>query len=154
MELHIAPFTSSSEEKIDLSNIYGTDNFAYDTAMGFDIRSSQQVFLKAGQITKVHTGIAVALVDDFVSAGLILAIRSGLAKRGIMLANGVGVIDPDYRGELIAMMYNTTNEDYEILPGDRIAQLIALPYFTPQIKIVDKLSETSRGTKGFGSSGR
>ena len=101
----------------------------------------------------VPCGIAIALPSkDYVA---LLCARSGLAiKKGIALANGVGVIDSDYRGELLAGLINNTDEDYTVLPGDRICQLMVLPVALPELEFVTELGETERGEGGLGSTGR
>ncbi len=101
---------------------------------------------------KVPTGLAVAIPEGYV--GLIFA-RSGLAtKFGVAPANCVGVIDSDYRGEVIVGLSNHSGEDYVIQPGERIAQLVLMPIVQAGITVVDDLGDTQRGTGGFGSTGR
>jgi dUTP pyrophosphatase len=101
---------------------------------------------------KVPTGLAVAIPEGYV--GLIFA-RSGLAtKFGVAPANCVGVIDSDYRGEVIVGLSNHSGEDYVIQPGERIAQLVLMPIVQAGITVVDDLDDTQRGTGGFGSTGR
>lgn len=81
--------------------------------------------------------------------------RSGIAtKRGLRPANCVGVCDPGYRGEYIVALHNDTNETQIVEPGERIAQMILLPFISMKFKEVDELSETERGAAGFGDSGR
>jgi dUTP pyrophosphatase len=80
--------------------------------------------------------------------------RSGLgSKHGIVLGNLVGLIDSDYQGELMVPAWNRSSVDFEINPGDRIAQMIIVPVVQAKFSIVDEFSETQRGEKGFGSSG-
>ena len=101
----------------------------------------------------IPSGIAIALPSSEYVA-LVFA-RSGLGiKKGICLANGVGVIDSDYRGEIAVGLVNLSEEDYTIQPGDRIAQLMVTPVVQPQVTITDTLDETERGTGGLGSTGR
>ena len=111
------------------------------------------VTLKAGARQVLPTGIAIALPSaDYVA---LICARSGLAsKHGITMANGVGVIDSDYRGELRVALYNESDTDYVIHDGDRIAQLMVLPVVQPTLEFVDELDETERGAGGFGSTGR
>ncbi|MBR3424246.1 MAG: dUTP diphosphatase, partial [Clostridia bacterium] len=75
-------------------------------------------------------------------------------KHGISLANGVGVVDPDYRGEIIVSVLNNSAEDYTIPPGERIAQLVAVPFVRVEVAVADELSDTERGSGGFGSTGK
>lgn len=99
----------------------------------------------------VPTGLAVEIPQGF--AGLVYA-RSGLAiKNGIAMANGVGVIDADYRGELCCPVINLSGEPFTISGGDRIAQLVLTPVAVMEIETVDALSGTKRGEGGFGSTG-
>ena len=104
------------------------------------------------ECARVPTGLAVAIPEGYV--GLLVA-RSGLASRhGLAPANCVGVIDSDYRGELVVALVNLGAEDYVIQPGERIAQLVLVPCAQPTLVEADHLPETVRGTGGFGSTGR
>ena len=100
----------------------------------------------------VHTGVAMEIPEGFV--GLVYA-RSGLAtKKGLAPANKVGVIDSDYRGEIMVALHNHSNKSAEIEAGERIAQIVLTPYLTAQFEIADELSGTERGAGGFGSTGK
>ena len=114
---------------------------------------TESLVLPAGERTVIPTVIAIALPGrNYV--GLVFA-RSGLGiKKGICLSNGVGVIDSDYRGEIAVGLVNLSREDYTILPGDRIAQLMVTPVAQPHLELVEELDETDRGCGGFGSTGR
>lgn len=99
----------------------------------------------------VPTGIAIALERSTVA---LVCARSGLStKHGIALANGIGVIDSDYRGEIFVSLINNSDEDYSIEPDERIAQLMFVPVYAAAITVVDELDETERGEGGFGSTG-
>lgn len=101
---------------------------------------------------KVPTGLAMAIPEGYV--GLIFA-RSGLAtKHGLTPANCVGVIDSDYRGEIVVALVNLGAEDYVIQPGERVAQLVIVPCAQPRLVETDALPQTDRGAGGFGSTGR
>ena len=101
----------------------------------------------------VPTGLAIELPGPH-SVALVYA-RSGLSiKHGLCMANGVGVVDSDYRGEICVGLINTSSEDYTIQPGERIAQLVLAPVIPAQPVEVDSLDETERGEGGFGSTGR
>ncbi len=107
--------------------------------------------ISPGETLLIKTGIAMAIPDGYV--GLIFA-RSGLAsKRGLAPANKVGVIDSDYRGELMVALHNHSHLPQTVEPRERIAQLAILPYLHPEFTMVDSLDETDRGTGGFGSTG-
>ena len=100
----------------------------------------------------IGTGIAMEIPEGYV--GLIYA-RSGLAcKQGLAPANKVGVIDSDYRGEIMVALYNQSNETKVITSGDRIAQIIIQPVMQFDFIEVDKLNESERGDSGFGSTGK
>ena len=102
----------------------------------------------------VPTGIAVALPPDV--CGLVVP-RSGLAARhGIGVVNGPGLIDPEFRGEINVVLVNHGAEPFAAAAGDRIAQLLLVPFVVPAVEVVDELppSGDDRGTEGFGSSGR
>ena len=111
------------------------------------------VTIPAGERRMIPTGIAIALPSaDYVA--LVYA-RSGLGiKHGIVPANCVGVIDSDYRGELLVGLQNSSDQEYVIQPGDRIAQLMVAPVIQAKITMVDELDETARGAGGFGSTGK
>ena len=105
-----------------------------------------------GQTVWVPTGLAMELPAGY--AGLVYA-RSGMAcKRGLAPANKVGVIDSDYRGELMIALHNHGTEPQTVSDGERVAQLILLPVLTPVYLEADALDETERGTGGFGSTGK
>ena len=110
------------------------------------------VVIPAGGRSVIPTGIAIALPSpDYVA--LVFA-RSGLGiKHGVAPANCVGVIDSDYRGELLVGLQNSGGSEFTIRPGDRIAQLMVVPVVQPRLRLVDELDETGRGAGGFGSTG-
>ena len=101
---------------------------------------------------KIGTGLAIELPEN--TFGGVVA-RSGLAtKNGIRVCQGLAVIDSDYRGEWIVPLHNDTDTPQIINPMERIAQLVVIPYLSVEFKEVDELSDTERGDKGFGDSGR
>lgn len=111
----------------------------------------ETVELAAGETKMIHTGIALQIPDGLV--GLVYA-RSGIAtKRGLAPANKVGVIDSDYRGEIMVSLYNHSGKPQEIADGERIAQLVIAPYITASFEQAESLDETERGSGGFGSTG-
>lgn len=123
---------------------------------GYDLSAccGEPITVKAGQTVKVHTGVAMEIGGDKNTVGLIYA-RSGIAtKFGIAPANCVGVIDWDYRGELIVALHNSSSNDFVINHGERIAQLVLAPVFTPEVEVVSELSGTVRGEGGFGSTNK
>lgn len=122
-------------------------------AAGADLYAclEQPVIIEPGCSAFIPTGLAMELPRGY--AGLIYA-RSGLAcKRGLAPANKVGVIDSDYRGEFIVVLYNHGTEPQTVSHGERIAQLVITPVFTPGFEEVEELSHTQRAGGGFGSTG-
>jgi len=124
-----------------------------DFAAGYDVYAAidKPVTIRAFETIKIGTGIAVAIPENY---WLALFARSGLAtKRGLRPANCVGVIDPDYRGEIIMPVYNDSGRAQTIDPGERIGQLILMPRYGMHFKKVDELDSTERNAGGFGSTG-
>lgn len=122
-----------------------------EKAAGYDLYATANYEIAPHSTIKVGTGISIALPDN--SFGAIFA-RSGLAtKKGLRPANCVGVCDSDYRGEYIVPLHNDTDEMMSIEAGERIAQLIVMPFIPVEFEEVDELDETERGNKGFGSTG-
>ena len=108
--------------------------------------------IPAGAIRSIPTGIAAEPDTD--SVALLIFPRSGLAsKHGITLANAIGLVDSDYRGEICVPLINLGKEAFTIEPGMRIAQLVVSPILLPEIEVTDTLTETQRGASGFGSTG-
>lgn len=133
-----------------------------DYAAGYDLYAENVLFaddsdnytLKVlpGKTLKVGTGIAVELPKG--TFGAIYA-RSGLGiKHGIVPANCVGIIDEDYRGEIVVALHNHSDKPFFFKFGDRIAQLVIHPYIAADVNVVDGLSDTERGNGGFGSTGK
>ena len=122
-------------------------------AAGYDLFAcgSGDIAIEPHKTVRIDTGIAVALPEN--TAGLVLP-RSGLAtKQGLRPANTPGLIDEDYRGSIIVAIHNDTDHLRYICPGDRIAQLMIIPYLAVEFKETKNLNETERGTGGFGSTG-
>lgn len=127
---------------------YGTEY-----AAGADLYAcmDEPLTIAAGATEFVHTGIAMEIPAGLV--GLVYA-RSGLAcKKGLAPANKVGVIDSDYRGEIMVALHNHSEEDIRIDAGERVAQMVIAPYFYARYEEVEELDETIRGEGGFGSTG-
>jgi dUTP pyrophosphatase len=121
---------------------------------GYDLRAVEGFSLWPGERVTVPTGVAVALPPGV--AGLVTP-RSGLAaSHGISVVNGPGLIDPTYRGEIRVVLVNLGDARFEAAAGDRIAQLVLVPFVAPDACVVDELpsSGDGRGENGFGSSGR
>ena len=128
---------------------YGTEASA-----GADLYACMQdkVEVGPGQNVMIPTGIAMEIPKGY--AGLVFARSSMGAKRGLAPANKVGVIDSDYRGEIRVVLHNHSGEPQSVEPGERVAQLLIVPVFTPGFQEAEKLSDTSRGAGGFGSTGK
>lgn len=113
----------------------------------------KQIIIKPNETISIPTGIAIQINQKNI-AGFLFP-RSGLStKHGISLANSVGVIDPDYTGEIKCSMINNGCEEYSFMPNDRIAQIIFMPFYIAKFQLVENLDETQRGSGGFGSTGR
>jgi dUTP pyrophosphatase len=136
-----------------LSDAARTPTRAHDGDAGFDLYAAEGARLDPGERASVGTGIAISIPGGH--AGLVLP-RSGLAARhGIALVNAPGLIDAGYRGEVRVLLLNTDGrEQFEVAPGDRIAQLVITPFAAPELVELDALDDTVRGAGGFGSSGR
>lgn len=129
----------------------------YETAdsAGMDLRAilDQPLVMNPGDTHLIQTGIAIYIQDPHIAA-MVLP-RSGLGhKQGIVLGNLVGLIDADYQGPLMVSCWHRGQVPYTIEPGDRIAQLIFVPIVRAQFELVEEFDETSRGTGGFGHSGK
>ena len=125
-----------------------------DGSAGLDLRAclEEKSILEAGMSQLIPIGFAMYLEDPALAA--LVVPRSGLgSKHGIVLGNLVGLIDSDYQGELMVPAWNRSEKDFEINPGDRIAQMIIVPVVQARFNRVDSFEETLRGDKGFGSSG-
>jgi dUTP pyrophosphatase len=125
-------------------------SFAHRSDAGMDLFSTQKIILHPGERVQVPTGIAIELPDDY--AALIWD-KSGLAtKYGLKVM--AGVVDAGYRGEYIVVLVNLSPVDYLIEKGHKVAQLLIQKVEHPTVEVVDELSDSHRGEKGFGSSGK
>lgn len=126
-----------------------------DTAAGYDLYAcmdKKSVTISPGETAKIGTGLTMEIPDDYYAS---INARSGLAtKRGLRPANCVGIIDPDYRGEIIVALYNDSNVEQTIYNEDRIAQLIIVERLNADFEEVNELNDTLRGSGGFGSTGK
>lgn len=131
-------------------------SYATDRSAGLDLRAcidSPTLVIPAGERAPVPAGLAIEIMRTGI-AGFVFS-RSGLgAKDGLTVAQGVGVIDPDYRGEIVVWLLNTSGQAQTIERGQRIAQLVFLPVFAARFTAVDALGETARGAGGFGHTGK
>lgn len=145
-------------KRLDSTAVIPTRGSAY--AAGYDLyanivhpfEENCSVEIKPGETQKVGTGIALEIPNGYFGA---VFARSGLAtKQGLRPANCVGVIDSDYRGEIIVAIHNDSNETKTIKDADRIAQIVILPYLDAEFVETTELSDTDRGAGGFGSTDR
>ena len=128
--------------------------YGSDFSAGADLRAilDAPTTIQPGESVLIHTGIATAIPEGYV--GLIYA-RSGIAcKRGLAPSNKVGVIDADYRGEIMISLHNHGTVEQTIDPDERIAQMVITPFLHCEYEEVSNLDNTARGEGGFGSTGR
>ena len=139
-----------------LGSALPTPSYATDGAAALDLRAclAEAVVLPSGGRVLIPTGLAVNMQDPGLVA--IVASRSGLSlKHGVRVAQGIGVIDADYHGEIAVILANDGAEDFRIEPGDRIAQLLFQPVVRVALDFVEQFAKpTARGSGGFGSTGR
>ena len=148
MELLIKPVSGKIGSDIPLP-YYATAGAA---ALDLHACIDSDVTIAPHERVMIPTGIAAAIPEGYVG---IIAVRSSMGmKNGVTLANGIGVIDSDYRGQLHVGLFNTNDTPYTVKCCDRIAQLMIVPVLRPELKVVDALPETERGAGGFGSTGR
>lgn len=136
-----------------LNNLATKPLIGSQEAAGMDLYAATDydITIRPGQTIKIGTGLSIALPKN--TFGAIFA-RSGLAtKQGLRPANCVGIIDSDYRGEVIVAIYNDSDIEQIIPAKSRIAQLVVMPYIPVNIILTNELDETERGNGGFGSSG-
>jgi dUTP pyrophosphatase len=125
--------------------------YAREGDAGADLRAAEDLIIPAGERALVKTGVKLALPDGVVA---LVHPRSGLAlKHGVTVLNTPGTIDSGYRGEIGVILYNTSKQDFAVVTGDRIAQLVFQQYLSVNFSRVQSLDETDRGDGGFGSTG-
>ncbi len=159
-----APAVCSVNVKIlflgDARELYGAvgPSAATSGSAGFDLVAAlpddaPEIEVTPGERVIIPTGIAIEPLQAGV-AGFVYS-RSGLgAAKGLTVAQGVGLIDPDYRGEILVYLLNTSTMRHRLRRGDRVAQLVFQPYFPPQWEVCASLGETDRGGGGFGHTGK
>jgi dUTP pyrophosphatase len=139
---------------IKVENKFCIPDRAYPTSAGLDLKAKFGYEVPSRKQIKIQTGLYVKIPNNHV--GLVFS-RSGYAKHGITLANSVGVVDSEYRGEVILIVINHSNNDFTINQYDRIGQLVVLPILLPDLEIFEgsesEWLDTERGHNGFGSTG-
>ncbi len=141
--------------KINIKNTspYPLPSYASHGSAGCDLRAdiNEEYVMRSFETALIPTGIYIALPDGYEAQ---IRSRSGMTlKHGIVVANGVGTIDSDYRGEIKVILYNQSKHDYTITPGERIAQMVISKYERAEFILTDELDETERNDGGFGHSG-
>lgn len=125
--------------------------YATELSAGVDLCSTEKTYILPHERVLIHTGLSIALLAGYEAQ---VRPRSGLAlKKGITVLNTPGTIDADYRGEIGVILLNTSDEVFEINPGDRIAQMVIAKHERAEFEEVDELGRTERGVGGFGSTG-
>lgn len=137
--------------KVNMTDDAGyVPEYAHDGDAGLDLRAVEDYDIQEGCSDLVRTGVKCEIPNGCV--GLVFP-RSGLGSIGITIRNAVGVVDSGYRGEILAAIWNTTCDQIHISKGDRICQLVVMPYCPCSIELADDLSDSDRGTDGYGSTG-
>jgi len=119
-----------------------------DGDAGYDLRSSEGGTVKPGSFLAFGTGVRMAIPKGYHAE---VRPRSGLMRKGVVA--GLGTIDSGYRGEIGVVLFNHSQQHFEVCPGDRIAQLVFVKHETPDLKLVKELPTSNRGDGGFGSTG-
>ncbi len=117
------------------------------------VKTEKDIVVKPNESAEIHTGVYLEIPKGYVG---LLFVRSSFGKKGLMLKNSVGVIDSDYRGEVIAQVINTSKSDIVLVDTERFAQIVVVPCLSlkDNLEVVDELEETERGEGGFGSTGK
>ena len=138
-------------KKLDENAVVPTYGSEYAAGADLYALAQEDIVIMPGETKLIHTGIAMEIPEGY--AGLIYA-RSGLAsKRGLAPANKVGVVDADYRGEIMVALHNHSNVEQKVSPKERSAQLVVAPFLKASFEVCEELSDTVRGAGGFGSTG-
>jgi len=137
-----------------LGTAYPLPDYATAHAAGMDLRAmlDAPLTLQPGEAQLIATGMAIHIGDPALCAHILP--RSGLGhKHGLVLGNGVGLIDADYQGPLMVSLWNRGSQPQTVQPGDRIAQLVFMPVVRARFRHVESFAESARGTGGFGHTG-
>ena len=137
-----------------IGNEFAVPDYATDGSAGMDLRAcvDQTTTIAAGQTVLIPTGLSIYVADPSLAA--VLLPRSGLGhKHGIVLGNLTGLIDSDYQGPLMVSLWNRSETDFSVEPGDRIAQMVFVPIVQASFEIVDEFKQSDRADGGFGHTG-
>ena len=141
-----------SVKKLNENAVLPTYGSEFSAGADLYALAEREIVIEPGETVLVHTGLAMEIPEGY--AGLIYA-RSGLAsKRGLAPANKVGVVDADYRGEIMVALHNHSTITQTVAPKERIAQLVVAPFLKAEFEETETLSDTVRGEGGFGSTGK
>lgn len=138
-----------------VGDTYPLPHYATEGSAGLDMRAcvDEPLTVSPGDTVLVPSGIAIHIADPGLAA--VLLPRSGLGhKHGLVLGNLTGLIDSDYQGQVFVSIWNRSNRDYEISPGERIAQMVFVPVEQVQFDVVEEFATSRRGEGGFGHSGQ
>ena len=145
MELLIKPLNEEARK------LYQNHGHFHDGDAGLDLYALEDVFFSSGETKKIKLGISCEAKDG---SAYYLFPRSSISKTPLRLSNSIGLIDGGYRGEIMALCDNIKSFDYTVEKGDRLFQLVAADSSPISYTLVDNLSDTTRGTGGFGSTGK
>ncbi len=145
MDLLIKPFS------LEVKKMYEEHSHFHDGDAGLDIFVIHELSIQAGESSFIHLQISCENADNL---PYLLMPRSSISKTPLRLSNSIGLIDGGYRGEIIAAVDNIKDIPYKVSPGQRLFQLVAMDGSPIHFKIVEELSETSRDSGGFGSTGK
>ena len=145
MDLKIRPFNA------EVKQMYENHGYFHDGDAGLDLFVINEQTISAGETTLIHLQIACENTEN---RPYLVMSRSSIGKTPLRLANAVGLIDAGYRGEIMAVVDNIKKEDYTVEPGQRLFQLVAMDGSPIHFELVEKLSDTTRGGGGFGSTGK
>jgi len=145
MDLKIRPFNA------EVKQMYENHGHFHDGDAGLDLFVINEQTISAGETTLIHLQIACENTEN---RPYLVMSRSSIGKTPLRLANAVGLIDAGYRGEIMAVVDNIKKEDYTVEPGQRLFQLVAMDGSPIYFELVEKLSDTTRGGGGFGSTGK
>ena len=145
MNLKIKPFSQF------IYDLYKNHDHFFPGDAGLDLFVIEDTIINPYETVKIHLGIAC---ENSENRPYLLMPRSSISKTPLRLCNSIGLIDAGYRGEIIAAVDNIKNKSYKIKVGERLFQLVSMNGSAIKFRLVDKLTETDRGTGGFGSTGR
>ena len=136
------------------NNFYKDWDSIYEGDAGVDLYCPDQLVIEPGETHLIKMGIACEMTDDYLPTSYMLVPRSSISKTPLRMANSIGIIDAGYRGEIMAAVDNTSGEDYMVVPGQRLFQIVHPTLYPIGVEVVKELSDTQRGDGGFGSTGK